>query len=108
MGTTPGAKEPAVFRPPPTSPSKRFAWRKQIKDPQGDGQDRDGLLPGCVKGNGYSGSAGENTKIPISNTMMKAYAAMRVGAEGLEASSAEPLLPGMRDQEVARELGAPT
>jgi hypothetical protein len=110
-GTTPGAKEPAVFRPPNTSPSKRFAWRKPVQDQQNNGQDRDGPSPrsppGCVKDAAYSGSAGEDNKRRMSNSMMHAYVAIRAGANGVEACSAESLMARIGGQEMVKDLGAP-
>jgi hypothetical protein len=60
-----------------------------------------------VKNAGHGGSAGEDKKRPMSNSMMHAYVAMRAGANGVDACSAEALLAQMGDQEMVKELGAP-
>jgi hypothetical protein len=110
---TPTAEEPAVLRPPRPSPSQRFAWRTPARNnhTRASGvnvQDRPTPCPflDCAKDAETDGSGGDK-KMPITNSMMKAYVAMRAGVNSVVASTAEPLLGRLVGQEMDRGLGAP-
>ncbi|KAK4122955.1 hypothetical protein N657DRAFT_691382 [Parathielavia appendiculata] len=109
-GTNHGAKEPAIFRPPPPSPSQRFAWRSSAQDKHarvnGDGNLALCPLPNCVKNAETDGSGGDK-KMAITNSMMKTYVAMRAGVNSVVASTIEPLLGKLVRQELAGKLGSP-
>ncbi len=64
-------------------------------------------LPGCATGATSSGSVGSNSKLPISNAMMKAYVAMRADADGVVVGSTDTLLGELFRQETVRDPGAP-
>ncbi|KAK4152748.1 hypothetical protein C8A00DRAFT_34531 [Chaetomidium leptoderma] len=135
VGTGSSTEEPAVFRPLRPSPTERFSWRDQTQDDQAGGtqisqvgstqddqvggtQDDqvDGHshgsptscpLPDCAKEAEHDGSVGSYKKMPVSNTMMQAYNAMRAGVNGVVAGPTEPLLARLYSQELVQELGAP-
>ncbi|KAK4039133.1 hypothetical protein C8A01DRAFT_36895 [Parachaetomium inaequale] len=110
-GPTPGTRAPAVFRPPPPSPSERFAWRDHAAADQAGVHGHDGLppcaFPDCVKEAKDAGLAGSDKKTPITNSMMKAYVAMRVGANSVAVGGTEPLLARLFHPELVWDLGAP-
>jgi hypothetical protein len=64
-------------------------------------------FPDCTEEAEQGGSEGSDRKLPISNTMMQAYVAMRAGVDGVTVSATEPLLGRMLQQELVQELGAP-
>ncbi|KAK4098261.1 hypothetical protein N658DRAFT_229164 [Parathielavia hyrcaniae] len=108
-----GTEEPAILRPPRPSPSQRFAWRSSarghdagIKSKGNGGGSALCPLPDCVKAAEPDGS-GADKKMLITNSMMKAYVAMRAGVNSVAASTTEPLLGELAQQELAGELGCP-
>ncbi|KAL2143448.1 hypothetical protein VTI28DRAFT_10435 [Corynascus sepedonium] len=92
----PGTSEPAVFRLPRPSPEQRFAWRNKAADSQviiqGKVKSISCPFPDCVREVEEGGATGDGRSKPITNSMMKAYVAMRAGLSSVVASEAEPLL----------------
>lgn len=85
-----------MFRLPSPSPEQRFAWRNKAADSQviiqGKVKSVSCPFPDCVREVEEGGATGDGRSKPITNSMMKAYVAMRAGLSSVVASEAEPLL----------------
>jgi hypothetical protein len=113
---TPTAQEPFVIRPPRPSPSQRFAWRRTLAQKNNNQAGASGVnsqprptpcpFPDCAKDAEVNGSGGDK-KMPVTNSMMKAYVAMRAGVNSVVANMAEPLLGRLVGQEMDGGLEAP-
>ncbi|KAL2179827.1 uncharacterized protein P884DRAFT_327660 [Thermothelomyces heterothallicus CBS 202.75] len=106
----PSCSEPAVFRLPRPSPQQRFAWRGQGADGQvgtlSQGKPPICPFPDCVKEVEEGGVHGGVKKVPFTDSMMKAYLAVRAGASSIECSGIEPFLARISHQELGTEPGA--